>query len=117
MSYENSAGLGVTNHYGGRKVFSAAGGNGGNDVYRTASYVVEDGLTQAGVLPAGATVTEYHTIDTTGTITAVTVGGSSVTGADGTKANNVVVSGGPIVATGITGGKILLTYYTGGDLT
>lgn len=113
MSYENSAGLGVNNHYGERNVFSAAGGNGGNDVYRTASYVVEDGLVQAGVLPAGAIVNGYDASNATGTITAVTVGGSSVTGASTTA---VTVTGGPIVATGITGGKILLTFYTGGDL-
>lgn len=117
MSYENTAGLGVNNHYGPRNTSGVAAGAQGNDVYRTASYTVEDGLVIAGVVPANAIITNYHEFDLTGTATAVTVGGANVKLADGTKANQVVsATGGAITVTGtMSAGKIMVEFITVGD--
>jgi hypothetical protein len=110
MSYENSAGLGVSNHYGARAT-SVAGSANGNDIYRQASYAVNGDLVQAGVIPSNAVVTDWHTLDT-GAPSALSVGGVDVLLADGVAANAIPASG-LIEATGVAdGGKVIIEFYT-----
>lgn len=111
MSYENTAGLGVNNHYGPRASAATAGGNAGNDIKRTSAYTIEDGFEVTGYVPANAIITGYHTFDLTGAVTAATVGGVSVTGASTT----AVFASGELVVTGITAGKVLVEYLLLGD--
>lgn len=116
MSYENSAGLGVNNHYGARNPATTTAGAGGNDTYRTASYTVEDGLVIAGVVPANSIVTKYHTFDVVGAVGAVSVGATQVA-ADGTVAGdvNTAASGQISIAGTLTSGKLLVEFFTVGD--
>lgn len=111
MSYENTAGLGVNNHYGPRASAATAGGNAGNDIKRTSAYTIEDGFVVTGYVPANALVTGYYTFDLTGTVTAATVGGVDVTGASTT----AVEASGVLAVTGITAGKVLVEYILLGD--
>jgi hypothetical protein len=108
MSYENSAGLGVSNHYGARNL-SQSGGARGNDLYRTAEYTVDGDLVVAGVVPAGSVVVDVHTIDSAAP-SAITVGGVSVAAADGTPATEVIANG-IVAVTGLDdGGKVIIEY-------
>lgn len=114
MSYENSAGLGVSNHYGARTL-SLSGAARGNDIYRQAGYAKDGDLVQAGVLPEGSIVTNIHTVDAGASFGAISVGAVDVSAANGVEANNVTVFGGgqiSIAGTIDDGGKIILEYIT-----
>lgn len=114
MSYENSAGLGVSNHYGARDL-SVAGSARGNDIYRQAGYAKDGDLVQAGVLPEGSIVTNIHTVDAGASVGTISVGAVDVSAADGVEVNNVATPlGGQISIAGTIddGGKIILEYIT-----
>lgn len=114
MSYENSAGLNVSNHYGARST-SLSGAARGNDIYRQAAYAVDGDLEQAGVLPAGSIVTNIHTVDAGGSVGAISVGAVDVSAANGVETNNVSTPvGGQISVAGTVadGGLVILEFIT-----
>jgi hypothetical protein len=112
MSFENSAGLGVSNHYGPRNV-------GGFDaVKKTSGLTYEavinfdgDDLPLKLVVPAGAIVTNVKDDFATGTASVATVGAVDISAADGTTATRVPVTlGGDLTVTGPTAGSVIVEY-------
>lgn len=111
MAYENSAGIGVLNHYGPRDTGSAEG------VYNTSggknqAVVVFDGedfpLRQ--YIPEDSLVINIVTAFATGAITTATVGGVDVsTAAPG--AEVAVADGGELVVEGPTSGYVIVEYW------
>lgn len=112
MSFENSAGLGVSASYGTRKV-------GGFDaVKRTSGLTYEavvnfdgDDLPLKVVVPAGAIVTYVKADFATGAVSAATVGAVDISAAVGTDATRVPVTlGGDLTVTGPTAGSVIVEY-------
>ena len=112
MSFENSAGLGVSNHYGARNVggFQGVKKTGGLNYEAVLNY---DGdiLPEKVVIPAGAVVTNIKKNFATGAVSAATVGAVSIASATGTTATRVEVPlGGDLTVTGPTAGTIVVEY-------
>ena len=112
MGFENSAGLGVNNHYGQRKIGGTQGTykteGGGNEA--TINYD-GDALGFKVEVPAGALVTEVLDDFATGVITVATVGVVDISGANGAVANYVAVPlGGTLTVTGPTAGRVVVKY-------
>jgi hypothetical protein len=112
MSFENSAGLGVSASYGARKV-------GGFDaVKKTSGLTYEavvnfdgDDLPFKLVIPAGAVVTNIKKNFAAGTVSAATVGAVNIASATGTTATRIEVPlGGDLTITGPTAGSIIVEY-------
>lgn len=115
MSFENSAGLGVSNHYGARNV------GGFDGVKKTSGLTYEavinfdgDDLPLKKTVPAGAVVTHINDKFATGAVSAATVGAVDVSGADGAEANYVATPlGGDLTVAGPTAGSVIVKYeYT-----
>lgn len=112
MSYENSAGLNVSNHYGPRVT------GGGQGVIKTEGYTnqyVVDGASQGLTFlhPRGDGVWVYGHDFTfaVGTVTSITIGGIEVIGA--TEAAPIRLfkeNTGQVVVTGMTSGKTVILY-------
>lgn len=116
MGYENSAGLGVSNHFGPR----SSGGTEG--VTRTEGVMNEfvQGLDASGLSFGFPTplatqssnwVTEVDISQVTGTVTAQTIGGVDVSGATPEAPVEIDSANTGVVAlTGSTGGKVLIKF-------
>jgi hypothetical protein len=112
MSYEDSAGINVKNHYGPRAVGGAMG------VARTEGIKNEVSVNFDGdafdflvEIPAGAVVTHVLEEFSTGAVSAATVGVVDISGADGAEANYVAVPvGGELTITGPTAGTVIVYF-------
>lgn len=110
MAYEDSAGLNVSNHYGPRD----SGGTRG--VYKTEGYDAEFvwNLDLAGTVvtfPTNVEVTGVDQTFTTGTVTALTVGGVAVIAAtEAAPVGIVTANTGVLAQTGGTAGYIVIRY-------
>jgi len=111
MSFENSAGLGVSASYGTRKV------GGFDGVKKTAGLTYEavvnfdgDSLGKNVIVPAGAVVTNVKSDFATGTPIAF-VGAVSIDAADGSAGTRIPVPlGGALAMTGPTAGSVIVEY-------
>ena len=114
MSFENSAGLGVNNHYGPRAVGGEEGNIKTEGAYNEYSINVDsDQLAFGFPVLQGVVVTEVIDNFATGAITTLTIGGVDISGADGTQSNYVDVAGtntGAVVLAGPTAGTIVIRY-------
>lgn len=116
MSYENTAGLGVSNHYGPRTTGGTEGVVGTEGVRNEFQKdLTIDGLDFGFPVPKAGNpsywVTMVDTSQVEGAVTAETIGGVDVSGA--TPEAPVEIDSdntGVIVLTGSTGGKVLIAY-------
>lgn len=119
MSYENSAGLGVHNHYGPRET------GGGQGVFKTEGYLYEYVIDFDGErlnfdfvnYPDGIWVYEVDTKFAVGTLGTLTIGGTNIKAAVPATPVKVTPTSNarddllqPIVATGLTGGKLTIRF-------
>lgn len=107
MSYESKTGLGVHNQYGPRTASGVSGFEPADGVERKFIWVYDPAtlLDDRNVIPAGAVVTG---VTKPSTVTAVTVGGTSVTAA--TEAAPVKAAG-AVAVTGATLGAVVIVKY------
>ena len=114
MSFENSAGLGVNNHYGPRKVGGEEGNIKTEGAYNEYSINVDsDNLSFKFPVLQGAVITEVIDNFATGAITTLTVGGVDISGADGSQLTYVDVASsntGDVVIAGPTAGTVIVRY-------
>ena len=109
MPYQNSAGIGVTNHYGARGTGSVEGVT-KTEGAKNQAVINFDGenFPLRSYVPAGATVTGVITTFATGTVSAATVGAVSVAGASTTAVK--VPLGGLLTVTGPSAGYVIVEY-------
>lgn len=112
MSYEANTGLGVSNHYGPRKIGNQDGVYERDGEENTAAINFDgDTLSLDVYVPANSVVTEVVSNFATGAITAATVGSTDISGANGAEANYVAISTkGKLTVTGPTAGTVLVKY-------
>ena len=118
MGFENSAGLGVNNHYGQRDTGGTEGVTKTEGIDNEfAIDLDENGLAFGFPIPSTFTnqgsfyVTEVDDSQATGTVSAVTIGGVAVLAASvGTPVEIDSANTGAIVVTGATGGSLTVRY-------
>ena len=108
MPFENKAGLGVNNQYGPRRAGGGSGFEPADGVERKFVWFYDSlasGLLDRNVVPAGAVVTG---VTKPANVTAVTVGGVSVTAA--TEVAPVKTAGAIVVTGAVTGDVVIIKY-------
>lgn len=110
MAFQNSAGLGVNNHYGPRDSVGVRG------VYKTEGYDSEfvwnlDGTSLPVLFPRNVEVTGVDETFTTGDVTALSIGGVAVIAAtEAAPVGIVTANTGVLAKTGGTAGYIIIRY-------
>jgi len=111
MSFEDSAGLGVSNHFGPRAVGGTQGVIGTEGMKNEASVNFDSESVMKVTLPAGSVVTQVVEEFSTGAVTAITVGAVDVAAATGAEATYVATPlGGDVTITGPTAGTVHVFY-------
>lgn len=112
MAFENSAGLGVNNHYGARLIGGAQGATKTEGIENEATVNFDgDALDKKVVVPANAIVTQIVDGFATGAVATATVGAVNIAAANGVEANYVAVPlGGDLTVTGPTAGTVVVKY-------
>lgn len=104
----------VSNHYGQRPAGGESGVTKTEGLYEEFTINVDEaGLAVGFPIITGAVVTEIVSTFATGAITALTIGGVDVSGADGTQLNYVELASsntGAVVLTGPTAGTVIIRY-------
>lgn len=115
MPYSSGSGLGVSNQYGARAAVGVKGEL-NVDGYEQIFVVNLDGTgptIKFPVVDGTAYVTNFDTTFVTGTVSALTIGGVDISGADGTPAEYVQIpdeNTGVVAQTGGTAGNLIIKY-------
>jgi hypothetical protein len=111
MSFENSAGLDVSNHYGPRAVGGNQGVIGTEGMKNEAAVNFDSDQLVKVEIPVGSVITQIVEEFSTGAVTAATVGAVDVAAATGAEAAYVATPlGGELTITGPTAGTVHVYY-------